>query len=301
MSSNTATIGVDVGGTKVAVARLDGTTLSEPVTEPTVLTSTEELLAQLTRMITSLGPADAVGIGLPSAVDHETGTVRDSVNIPLADVAIRDLLSERLGGVPVAVANDAQLAGLGEAWDDDLHLVSDSLIMFTVGTGVGGAIVLGGEIYHGAGGGAGHFGHQLVAVDMSRDDPPHTPGYPQPGTLESIAAGRELDELARAIGLEDGRALVAAAKAGEPGAADAIERLGRRLGLGIANAINMFDPREIVIGGGVSAAGNMLLEPAARIGRRFAAPGLGTRTTIRLARHGTYAGARGAALLARRA
>lgn len=298
------TIGVDVGGTKVAVATLDGATLGPVATEPTELSDTGALLAQLARMISdqrAAGPVDAVGLGLPSAIDVETGTVRDSVNIPLSNVRVRDELSALLDGLPVAVANDAQVAGLSEAWDDTLTLTSRSLVLLTVGTGVGGAIVLDGEIYYGAGGAAGHMGHQLIAADLSTGAPVHTDGWPQPGTLESLAAGRALDALAAEQGLEDGRALMAAAAAGEAAALAAVDRFGTRLGLGIANLINIFDPAEVVIGGGVSAAGELLLAPASRTARAFTLSGLGTRTTIRLARHGQDAGVRGAALLAARA
>ncbi len=293
------TIGVDVGGTKVAVATLDGTVLGPPATEPTERTSGDALLAQLERMIAAAAPADAVGLGLPSAVDAATGSVRTSANVPLQHVPVRDELSRRLG-MPVFVANDAQVAGLSEAHDEQLQVCAQSLILLTVGTGVGGAIILGGEIFLGASGAAGHLGHQLIAADLSSGAPPHSDRPPQPGTLESLASGRALDRLARERGLADGRALVAAATAGDEQAAAAIALFGSRLGIGIANAINSFDPDEVVIGGGVSAAGELLLAPATRTARAFTVAGIGTRTTIRIARHGQDAGVRGAALLAAR-
>lgn len=293
------TIGVDVGGTKVAVATLDGTVLGPPSTEPTELSDGDALLAQLERMIAAAAPADAVGLGLPSAVDAATGSVRTSANVPLQNVPVRDELSRRLR-MPVFVANDAQVAGLSEAHDEQLEVCAQSLILLTIGTGVGGAIILGGEIFLGASGAAGHLGHQLIAADLSAGAPAHSDRPPQPGTLESLASGRALDRLAREHGLADGRALVAAATAGEERAGAAIELFGARLGIGIANAINSFDPAEVVIGGGVSAAGPLLLEPATRTAREFTVAGIGTRTTIRIARHGQDAGVRGAALLAAR-
>lgn len=293
------TIGVDVGGTKVAVATLDGAALSASTHEPTELRSTEALLDQLTRVIQASGPADAVGLGLPSAVDAATGTVRDSVNIPLTNVPIRDELTQRLG-MPVVVANDAQVAGLSEAYDDNLQLTANSLILLTIGTGVGGAIILGGEIYLGATGAAGHLGHQLIAAQFENGTPVSSEEPPQPGTLESLAAGRALDALARERGYDGGRAVVAAAEQGAAEAVEALRILGNRIGLGIANAINVFDPDEVVIGGGVSAAGELLLAPARETAQQFTLSGLGTRTTIRMARHGQDAGVRGAALLAAR-
>ena len=89
-----------------------------------------------------------------------------------------------------------------------------------------------------------------------------------------------------------------AAKAGDQEAIEALRTLGERLGIGIANALNTFDPDEVVIGGGVSVAGDLLLGPAVEVARRFALPGVGEHTEIRLARHGREAGVRGAALLA---
>jgi glucokinase len=290
-------IGVDVGGTKVSVAVLQGDKLSEPVLQPTVLDSTDGLIDQLAELITAAGPADAVGIGVPSVIDFATGTARHSVNVPLQDVPLRRLLTERLS-LPVFVDNDATVAALAEAFDDDLHQVAQSLILFTIGTGVGGGIVIGGRIYRGATGGAAELGHQLIGARLQDGAPPHSDDAPQPGSLERLAAGRALDALGRDRGFPDGPAVVTAARAGDASALEAIRILGERLGVGIANAINVFDPEQIVIGGGVSAAGELLLEPARAVARRFVLPGVGTRTEIRLARYGPRAGVRGAALLA---
>jgi glucokinase len=290
-------IGVDVGGTKVAVAVLEGEKLAEPTVRPTVLDSSEGLIDQLAEMIEAAGPAEAVGIGVPSVIDFATGTARHSVNVPLQDVPLRRILTERLK-LPVFVDNDATVAALAEAHDDDLTQIAQSLILFTIGTGVGGGIVLGGRIYRGATGGAAELGHQLVGADLSAGAPSHADEAPQPGSLERLAAGRALDALGSERGFGDGRAVVTAARAGDASALEAIHILGERLGVGIANAINVFDPEQVVIGGGVSAAGELLLEPARAVARRFVLPGVGTRTEIRLARYGPQAGVRGAALLA---
>jgi glucokinase len=290
-------IGVDVGGTKVSVAVLEGSTLSEPTLRPTVLSDSQSLLDQLADLIEEAGPADAVGIGVPSVIDFATGTARHSVNVPLQDVPLRRILTERLR-LPVYVDNDATVAALAEAHDDDLKPVAQSLVLFTIGTGVGGGIVLGGRIFRGATGGAGELGHQLIGAELGNGGPPHSDEAPQPGSLEKLAAGRALDALGRARGFPDGPAVVTAARAGDAAALEAIHILGERLGVGIANAINVFDPEQVVIGGGVSAAGELLLEPARAVARRFVLPGVGTRTEIRLARYGPRAGVRGAALLA---
>ncbi|QEC47660.1 ROK family protein [Baekduia soli] len=290
-------IGVDVGGTKVSVAVLEGTVLSEPILRPTVLSSSQGLIDQLAHVIQEQGPADAVGIGVPSVIDFATGTARHSVNVPLEDVPLRRLLTERLR-MPVYVDNDATVAALAEAHGDDLGLVAQTLVLFTVGTGVGGGIVIGGRIYRGATGAAGELGHQLIGASLTDGAPEHSDEAPQPGSLERLASGRALDSLGRDRGFPDGPAVVEAAQAGDADALEAVHILGERLGVGIANAINVFDPEQVVIGGGVSAAGDLLLEPARAVARRFVLPGVGGRTEIRLARYGPQAGVRGAALLA---
>ncbi len=139
-------------------------------------------------------PTELAGwaIGAPSVVDFETGRVVSSVNVPLADVPLRHVLSDRLG-VPVFVDNDATVAALAEAFDEQLRPVALNLVMLTIGTGVGGGIVLGGRIYRGSTGAAGELGHTIVgAIQRDRSRRHH---FPQPGSLESLAAGHALDHL----------------------------------------------------------------------------------------------------------
>ena len=149
-------IGVDLGGTKVAVARLSANRLSTSLIKPTVRSDADALLAQVVEMVQSQrgDQLDGVGLGVPSVVDFASGRVVSSVNIPLADVPLREVLGERLG-VPVFVDNDATVAALAEAHDEQLKMVARDLVMLTIGTGVGGGLVLGGRIYRGATGGAG--------------------------------------------------------------------------------------------------------------------------------------------------
>jgi glucokinase len=289
-------IGVDVGGTKIAVAALDGATLQPPQIQPTDTRGGEQLVDQLVSAVQRAGEACAVGVAVPSVVDFETGRVRSSVNVPLQDIPLREVLRERLG-VPVYVDNDATCAALAEAYDDEGALVARHLVMFTVGTGVGGGIVIHGRVYRGATGAAAELGHTIVGADLAQCPFAHTDRFPQPGSLESLASGSALDELGRIHELPDKRTMEAA-REGHPGACTAIELLGRRLGIGIANAINTFDPDVVVVGGGVSRAGELLLGPAREEARRFTLTGVGTRTEIRQARYGSLAGVRGAALLA---
>ncbi len=307
-------IGVDLGGTKVAVARMRGPALGESHVEPTDCSGSAQLLDQIVSMVSAArGPQlDAVGIGVPSVVEFATGRVVSSVNVPLAEVPLRQVLGERLG-VPVFVDNDATVAALAEAHDDQLRLVARDLVMITVGTGVGGGFVLGGRIYRGATGGAGELGHTIVGLDLN-GPAPAPKGFPQPGSLEFVASGHALDRLA-AQGAADapdsalgrlraegkpvlGPAAVQAALDGDEAAIAMVDIWGQHLGIGVANAINTFDPEEVVVGGGGAQAGELLLEPARRVASGYVLHGLGRKTTIRLARHGVRAGVLGAALLA---
>ncbi len=291
-------IGVDVGGTKVAVAVLEGSQLTDVGSWPTDCDTEEELLEQFVTAIRAAGPADAVGIAVPSAVDFATGTARFSVNIPLAGVPLRDLLRERLG-IPVYVDNDANCAALAEAYADDRSLVARHLVMLTVGTGIGGGIVIDGRIFRGASGAAAELGHQIVGADLTDGAPAAEPRPPQPTSLEALSAGRGLHKLAQDRGLADGEEAVRLAHEGNPAALECLRILGERIGIGIANAINTFDPDMVVLGGGISAnAGELLLEPARRVAASYVMPGVGTQTRISLARYGNQAGERGAALLA---
>ncbi len=308
-----AYIGVDVGGTKVAVASLRERQFSPTVVEPTELGSASALIEQLVRLIDAARTSStrAVGIGVPSVVEFATGRIRHSVNIPLADVPLRALLSERVG-LPVYVDNDANCAALAEAHEEG-HLTGTQLVMLTIGTGVGGGVVLNGRVFRGATGAAPEFGHISIGHDLRTGAPDYN-GWPRPGTLEALASGSALDALAEeaarahpesALGrmLADGgevsgREAVRAAQDGDDVALGILDVLGQRLGIGIANMINIFDPFEVVIGGGASAAGELLLAPAREVAARWTLPGVGTRTEIRLARHGADAGVHGAALMA---
>jgi glucokinase len=235
---------------------------------------------------------------VPSVIDFETGTARHSVNVPLHGVPLRTIMTERLG-IHAFVDNDATVAALAEAFDDDLRPIAQTLVMLTVGTGVGGGIVIGGRIYRGATGAAAELGHMIVAADLGNGAPQPAAKPPQPSSLEYLAAGRALDRLGAARGIGDGQAVVDRAERGDAIALDCLRIVGESLGIGIANMVNTLDPELVVLGGGVSRAGDLLLEPARRVARGFILPGVGTRTEIRLARYGPQAGVRGAALLAR--
>jgi glucokinase len=309
-----AVVGVDLGGTKVAAAPLRRGRLGESVVRPTPLGDGGALLDDLVAVVEEAaeGELDAVGVGVPSIVEFETGRVISSVNVPLADIPLRQVLGERLG-VPVFVDNDATVAALAEAHDEQLRPVTRHLVMITVGTGIGGGLVLDGRIYRGSSGGAGELGHTIVGLDP-RVGVPAPGSFPQRGSLEWVASGHALDRMGaeaaerepaselgrlRARGLPVlGSDIVAAAHDGDPVARRTVDVWGEHVGIGVANAINTFDPEEVVIGGGGALAGELLLEPVRRVARGYVLPGLLGRAVIRIARHGIGAGVLGAAMLA---
>jgi glucokinase len=312
----TTVVGIDVGGTKVAATLLGPNGIGEHVQQPTALTSGDELIEQLVAVVGEAAGGesyDAVGIGVPSIVRFETGEIAASTNIPLKGVPLRRVLGERLG-VPVFVDNDATVAALAEAHDDGLQPAARNLVMITVGTGIGGGIVIDGRIFRGGSGGAGELGMTLIGLACEPDMQAASEHFPQPGSLEALASGTALDRFARAAAAAEpssalgtqvaagrqvlGADAVAAAAHGDQAAKAAVDRWAHALGVGIANAINAFDPDEVVIGGGGAAAGDVLLEPAAAFAAGYVHPGLQGRAKVRLAHWGATAGVLGAALLA---
>jgi len=302
-------LGVDVGGTKVAVAAVDGVTATHAVEHPTVTASTDALLDGLEHavrtVIAEAGQPEAIGVGVPSQIEFRTGTVESSVNIPLTGVPLREELGRRFG-VPVFVDNDANCAALAEA-----HIVGERhLVMLTLGTGVGGGVVIDGLTFRGAHGLGAELGH--IAVNP---DGPACPGNcPNRGCLEAYCSGQALErdatELARdkpdsglaerlgPDGRLSGRELVAAAEDGDSDALLLMDNFARMLGVGIANYVNVFEPARFAIGGGLSRASHLFLERAVREAASRALPALWRRVTIALAEGGADAGVIGAGLLA---
>lgn len=282
-------LGVDVGGTKVAAAALEGGEARHAVEHPTRLESPAALLdgveAAVREVTAAAGKPAAVGVGVPSQVEWATGTVVASVNIPLAGVPLRAELARRFGA-PVYVDNDASCAALAESDAIDAR----ELVMLTLGTGVGGGVVTGGRIFRGADGLGGELGHVVVEADG-----PECPGNcPNRGCLEALCSGTALE---RAAGRK-GREVVEAARAGDAAAQKHLDRLGRYLGIGISNMINAFQPEYVVVGGGLSAAADLFLETAVAEAGSRALPALWERATVQVAQAGAAAGVIGAGLLA---
>jgi hypothetical protein len=171
----THAIGVDVGGTKIlaGIVSREGEVLRQ-YESMTPLASQDAFLDGLASAVTAVGEdgVAAVGFGLPAPIDQRSGRVAQAVNIPLADVELRRLLCERIG-LPVGLANDAQAAAIGE-WRAGAGRGASDLVMLTLGTGVGGGLILDGKPYRGANGVGGELGHvqrpAVVGVACARED-----------------------------------------------------------------------------------------------------------------------------------
>lgn len=302
-------LGVDVGGTKVAVAALEGAKATHTGEHATVTASADALLDgvehAIREVIAAAGEPDAIGVGVPSQIEFATGTVETSVNIPLTGVPLREELGHRFG-IPVFVDNDANCAALAEA-----HIVGEShLVMLTLGTGVGGGVVIDGYTFRGAHGLGAELGHMAI----NPDGPPCPGNCPNRGCLESYCSGQALERdatelatdkpdsaLASRIGDDgkvSGRELVAAAEAGDPDALLLIENFARMLGIGIANYVNVFEPSRLAIGGGLCRAAHLFLDRAVQEAGARALPALWKRVSVVLAEGGADAGVIGAGLLA---
>jgi glucokinase len=311
VSSEQPILGVDVGGTKVAAGALDGSQVREVRESPTDVSGTAALLdgieTTVREVVERVGQPAGVGVGVPSQIDYASGTVETSVNIPLAGVPLREELGRRLG-VPVFVDNDANCAALAEA-----RLVeggpADNLVMLTLGTGVGGGVVIGGMIFRGAHGLGAELGH----FSINPEGPPCPGNCPNFGCVEAYCSGQALerDATERATdapdsplhaALKDGKVsgpdCVACAEAGDPDALWVLERFGRMLGVAISGFVNVFEPDYFVIGGGLSRAADLYFEHARQEAGARALPALWRRVSIALARGGADAGVIGAGLLA---
>jgi glucokinase len=313
-ADNGCVVGVDLGGTKLLAgavgpdlavhhrARRQALGLDQAALLDTCVAAVEEA-----RDVA--GEVVAVGFGIPCTIDRRTGIAVYSTHLPIVDLPFGALVSERLG-LPVVVDNDATCAVLAEA-RFGAGRGCLNVVLLTLGTGIGGGLFLDGHLFRGRSGAGGEMGHMVIDAD----GPPCQGNCPNRGCLEALASGSALvREAALRVGREPDTALGRAmeegvpltgplvtefAHDGDPVARASIEVIGRNLGVGLANLVNIFEPDVIVIGGGVIAAGEMLLEPAREeMLRRALAPG---RDTVRVeaAAFGAEAGMIGAAVLAR--
>jgi glucokinase len=305
-------IGLDIGGTKIAggVVEPDGTVLSELV-EPTPEDSDAEAVTAVVldiveRLRAKHDDVAAIGVGAAGIVEWPQGRIVWAPNNAYRDWPVREHL-EAATGLPTVVDNDANVAVLAEARLGERPY--RELVLVTVGTGIGGGLVLGGQIYRGPTGRGAELGH----IVLNPDGP--LCGCGNHGCFEAYASGTALTRMGREAAADDpdgliarlgaeqgevtGQTVTAAATQGDPTAQDLFGRLGRSLGVGIASLANIFELEAVVVGGGLVSTGDLLLEPARRAAREFAyAPQARATVPIRPAVFGGDAGMIGAALLA---
>jgi glucokinase len=286
-------VGVDVGGTKILAGVVDPDgTIQQRRERLTDLGSQERLIDELGAAVEDVldDSVEAVGFGLPSRVDHDSGRVDGSVNIPLADVPLRELMAKRFG-LPVSIENDGNAAALAEH-KAGAGRGARTMVMLTLGTGVGGGVVIDGKLLRDG----GELGHTVLVYD----------GIPCQGTctgrghLEAYASGTAATKLAQeAFGpAVDAHRLVRLAAEGDAKAVEILDGIGRKLGAAIGSFVNIFRPQLVVIGGGFATAGDFLLGPARETMRREALPPANDRVEIVRAALGTAAGVIGAAFVA---
>jgi glucokinase len=286
-SSLRPVVGVDLGGTSVKAALVSAELeLLARDSAPTDISDEDRLLTEieeLVRRVAADHDVAAVGFGLPSQIDQRRGVVADSINVPITDVPFEAEMRRRLG-LDVKLDNDANVAALAEA-RIGAGKGRANVIMLTLGTGVGGGIVLDGRLYHGATGYGGELGHMVI----DENGPPCQGHCPNHGCLESLASaagvrraaqqiaaerpGGTLAEAVKQGGAGGVRVVIDGALAGDADCVDALAIVGRHLGVGIANYVNIFNPEVVVVGGGIMAAGELVLGVAREeAGRRALRP-----------------------------
>ncbi|MFG3686384.1 ROK family glucokinase [Micromonospora sp. CB01531] len=317
MAAVTLTIGVDVGGTKVAGGVVDDTgkvlVQARRDTPAEDVAKTRDTIIEVVTELATGHPVEAVGIGAAGWIDASRSTVLFAPNLAWRDEPLREYVSNAIG-VPVVVENDGNVAAWAEFRYGAARAADDSMVMFTIGTGVGGGIVLGGELLRGANGIAAELGHMLTVPDG------HQCGCGRLGCIEQYASGSALVRFARAAARQEphratallelaggeaegitGPMVTAAAQGGDPVSAEAFAQVGRWLGTSLADMAQILDPQVLVVGGGVVEAGDLLMGPT----RRSYTQALAQRSRlpvaeIRPAELGNTAGVIGAADLARR-
>jgi glucokinase len=306
-------VGVDLGGTKLLAGVIDEqlevhdrvhrvvTGMSEQAVIDAIVESVSELIKRNPDV-------EAVGFGIPCLIDQRNGHAIMCVNLPLADVPFREVMAEKLE-IPVFIDNDANVATLVEVQFGAARGARD-VVGLTIGTGIGGGLVLDGKLYRGHAGSAAELGHMVI----DKDGPRCQGNCPNNGCLESVASGTAIgregmeaaeqepdSELGRAAEAGDvitGELVTQLALGGDEVSRMVVGQIGRMLGVGLANFVNIFNPEVIVVGGGAMAAGDLLLEPArAEMMARALRPNR-DQVKVVAARFGADAGMLGAGVLA---
>jgi glucokinase len=308
-------IGVDLGGTKAIAGAVDSrlgvhyrTRRDVPTADlPALLRTLTEIVEEVRSAIG--GDVEAVGFGIPCLIDQDRGLAASSVHLPINGIAFADVMAERLG-LPTFMDNDGNLALLAEHRFGAAQGERNA-VMLTLGTGIAGGILVGGEIYRGSQGAAGEFGHMVVWAD----GPVCGGGCPNRGCLEALVSGTALVREALAVAQRKPQSKLGLALAsgreitgplvtelghdGDPDALAVLAGIGEWLGIGLTNIVNIFNPDVVVIGGGVIAAGELFLAPARRVlsERALALPA--EHVEVLAAHFGAESGMLGAAVFAR--
>ncbi|CAN5811688.1 ROK family glucokinase [soil metagenome] len=295
--STTRHIGLDLGGTNVkwvvAEHSADGwRTLDQGQTGSDVSRGEHSVVAQLGELAVQVrdGQPDEIsslGVAVPGLYIPETGVVTFLTNVPgdWSATPVGGPLAERTG-LPTALINDARAFGLAELRFGAGRGVS-SFVGLTLGTGIGGVFAIDGHIVQGYRGQAGELGHHTIDPDGPWC------GCGNRGCLESYTRA---DQVAKACGTASPAEAVEAARAGHQSAIDGLAEVGRYLGIGIANAITILTPERVILGGGWSSAGDLIIEPIRRELRRRVITTPVERVEVVVAELGTWAGAIGAAV-----
>lgn len=313
-------LGIDLGGTtvKFGILTLDGAIQEKWAIETNTLEDGKHIVPDIIESIAhrlelyGLTKDDFVGIGMgsPGAVDREKKTVTGAYNLNWAKTQEVGEAIEKATGIPFAIDNDANVAALGERWVGAGENNPDVIFM-TLGTGVGGGIIADGNLIHGVAGAGGEIGHMIVEPEN---------GFActcgSHGCLETVASATGVVRVARQLAesyegdssiklaIDNGETVTSkdifvAAAEGDRFADSVVEKVGFYLGLAAANMSNILNPDSVVVGGGVSAAGEFLRSRIAKYFDQFTFPQVRQSTKIKIAELGNDAGIIGAASLAR--
>lgn len=306
----TSVLAVDIGGTKVAAARVtsDGRIVSRrremiaPGGPPAVVDQITRLLRDLLD-IPGNEASVAVGIGLPAVLEQGTDLVIWAPNLPgFRNVPLRELLQASIG-LPVYLENDGHTAVLGEWWQG-AGRNSSNVVAVTIGTGIGGGMILDGKLYRGHDRLAGAIGWSSLTTEISEESSARVYGH-----WEMLAAGPGIARRAWA-GLEAGRSstltptsltaerVFDAARAGDAFAQEVVFESARLIGIGVANIVSLLNPDVVVLGGGVGSQADLILDTVRQVVRDVAQPASGRSAHIESSHLGDDAGILGAAFAA---
>src|SRR5688572_4049022 len=292
-------IGIDIGGTNIKAARIDTFgAVAESARAATPANNLEEFIAAISGLVSKLqaNASVAVGVGIPGLRNAKTRVVQTSPHIPcIRNVNLEEKLQQRLG-VPVITENDANAGAYGE-WRCGAGKGLQHMAFVTLGTGLGCGLILSEALFRGTSGYAGELGHNVVEPGGRQCD------CGAIGCLETRVSGPGIVETARELkvagDISSAESIYNAALQGNAGARAVFEETGRYLGMACANLINLLNPQAIVIGGGVMASGDLLLEAARAEVRRRAFPASAQDCPMIQSLLWPDAGTIGAAMLAR--